>query len=854
MFHFNLKRTALRDGFYHYQPVSYQTMVFNWDLNPWFDTPIFLRRYTPLGARKFLQQHEAGKKFFNQVRVMEEEILLAEHRTEIKRDAQRYEQQIIQLVLRKDFDTTENLLAALKTQLGSIPPSPLRHSYINMIREFLDKSGQVSTELWQEMVDSAESWRAYLQEPENLELRPMVDQDMRRTIQQLLDLFAQLQDHMTPQPTEKINTIQPLYLTAAEMLPSFVSQRVLPALSRALGWVGPVTLQASEDPGYTPVEKQLEAIRAALAQATVRSKKLDDLRELLDSRRSPQEKVVRLKQAVKLESSNLLMVQNRSRPGHETFLSVLGRPGEWEQREWFHQIVKQAILPVSSIQMVLDQTSLFVDITQPNNPRVYDLQGTRYYDLESNIRDLMPSRTDIADRVQRSKNTLRQWNRSRLQALRHPFFKNHVSNQACYFQHFLRWHSAVLVEGTMRGDELIEYLEREHADLLQLLGNTVIRIHVPHLTITCEREDLFSANTLTHKSQLEQIVRDFLSKYFVSDVHIGDGRKTDLITDTKLKSFEKFLQHVAAKQSWLVLGGDILDGLQGYLHGIIDLRSETLALLSQIHKVFYVIGNHDIELSAANALNIGKYFISRERRRRAEEDALVNTQNLRAEINHHAQNNIQFREVLVDNDSGIIYWHGHLSDSENMGSFGNNMYRHIYVPAFHIFGERFANWLEYTFAERFSIVLQRYWPPYAKRVFEYQYDRSSMLVDVLNYLRATSPLHRDMQVEELRFSIGSGHTHYQELPGGSPVEKAMQIMVDKLTWNPPHIQWFNSGSFTTPTQYKFSLKRVNDPGNRFAKPSVLKYCLGSITVVEPEEWEQSSQAEMTENPSRAPKT
>jgi hypothetical protein len=79
------------------------------------------------------------------------------------------------------------------------------------------------------------------------------------------------------------------------------------------------------------------------------------------------------------------------------------------------------------------------------------------------------------------------------------------------------------------------------------------------------------------------------------------------------------------------------------------------------------------------------------------------------------------------------------------------------------------------------------------------------------------------------------------LPGESQLEQAMQALYNCSTWNTPRIQWFNTGSFSTPNDYKFSLNPVENPRYKDNTPDVLLYSLGNISRVSPETWGDQTQ-------------
>jgi len=85
-----------------------------------------------------------------------------------------------------------------------------------------------------------------------------------------------------------------------------------------------------------------------------------------------------------------------------------------------------------------------------------------------------------------------------------------------------------------------------------------------------------------------------LKKIFISDIHLGDGSRTDdFHRDKELLSF---LDFVGKEAEELIIGGDLFELWQAKLEGIIFCHKEVvnkILILSRKIKVTYVIGNHD---------------------------------------------------------------------------------------------------------------------------------------------------------------------------------------------------------------------------------------------------------------------
>jgi UDP-2,3-diacylglucosamine pyrophosphatase LpxH len=83
-------------------------------------------------------------------------------------------------------------------------------------------------------------------------------------------------------------------------------------------------------------------------------------------------------------------------------------------------------------------------------------------------------------------------------------------------------------------------------------------------------------------------------KVFISDLHLGDGSKTDDFS--RDKEFLEFLEFAEAQAQELIILGDLLELWQADLDRILFRHSEVikklLSLRSKI-KVTYVVGNHD---------------------------------------------------------------------------------------------------------------------------------------------------------------------------------------------------------------------------------------------------------------------
>ena len=83
-------------------------------------------------------------------------------------------------------------------------------------------------------------------------------------------------------------------------------------------------------------------------------------------------------------------------------------------------------------------------------------------------------------------------------------------------------------------------------------------------------------------------------KIFISDLHLGDGSRTDDFH--RDKEFLKFLDFVQSEAEELIILGDFLELWQADLDRVLFRHSKIinklLALKDKI-KVTYVIGNHD---------------------------------------------------------------------------------------------------------------------------------------------------------------------------------------------------------------------------------------------------------------------
>jgi len=85
-----------------------------------------------------------------------------------------------------------------------------------------------------------------------------------------------------------------------------------------------------------------------------------------------------------------------------------------------------------------------------------------------------------------------------------------------------------------------------------------------------------------------------IKKIFISDIHLGDGSKTeDFHRDKEMLSFLDFVEKESEE---LIIGGDLFELWQAKLEKILFCHKEVvnkLLTLSRRIKVTYVIGNHD---------------------------------------------------------------------------------------------------------------------------------------------------------------------------------------------------------------------------------------------------------------------
>jgi len=132
---------------------------------------------------------------------------------------------------------------------------------------------------------------------------------------------------------------------------------------------------------------------------------------------------------------------------------------------------------------------------------------------------------------------------------------------------------------------------------------------------------------LTIKEQ--EVLKDLCKKYFVSDLHIGDGSRTDDFIYKDI--FMDFLDQIIAEEdSQLIIVGDFLELWQADLEKILFYHSDLFAKLfrlAETDRVIYVYGNHDyLPFSRFK----GSYF-----------------------------GNIKVLEQYIDQENGIWALHGH---------------------------------------------------------------------------------------------------------------------------------------------------------------------------------------------------
>lgn len=105
------------------------------------------------------------------------------------------------------------------------------------------------------------------------------------------------------------------------------------------------------------------------------------------------------------------------------------------------------------------------------------------------------------------------------------------------------------------------------------------------------------------KTELEESNIEFDAKqkiYIISDLHLGDGTRSDSFRDKRMALRELFAE-IKSEEAQLIIAGDLIDFHQGWsIDRIITAHAilfRELSDLAQETSVTYLWGNHDFELS-----------------------------------------------------------------------------------------------------------------------------------------------------------------------------------------------------------------------------------------------------------------
>lgn len=823
-----------------------------------------LRRFTPLGARRHLLHTEGGRSFFQRVRRAERQVLRRARLLKIARQAWTVEEELFSLVTQGSRMPPRARLQRVKRFVETRDRSPLASSPMEEIRTYLhranlDDAEEVVEDL-EEIIENAQRLRSdiasqLLDESRSLpdalmqtageidaalsnylELTGPVLDRIDEELDELLELYNDIEAELVPWPLAdairfSTHIAQSLFFFLVRGLPFLQLDRWANAIWRRYGWAG------TEESGRTflspgerlaSIRRRLEAVRHDLPGVEV-------LRALAAEEDETHEALILLRRSLTPRESNVFVSQKRSRPGQETFLCVLGRPGLDVERVWFQEILVRSILPQASIEQLLDTHSVFVDLTNPTQPRVYNELGDEYPDIGRGIRGLYPPRDDIVELRRRIHRRQQAWRKSYARCDDHPFFGRFVRERLCYYTSVPETHSGVLVIGAVRGDQIIRCLTRGHAGLLMKMGDVVIEIADPNLIFHYD-----ASPAAADVARFERIVRDALSIYLISDLHIGDGSETDIFDAEKAASLVSLFNHIAERRSSLLILGDGLDGLQrNSLQAIIDIRKSLLGLLRRIPYVTIIPGNHDHQLSAAEAQRTGRWMFSASRQRAARLTAGRNAEELSHTLT--ALTGATIRELILDVDRGLALQHGHFNDQHNVGVLGRIVHSTLYTLVWRLGGRSAAERLEYYFSERLDQRLQTWWWPKAVRTFERFFDRNMLMMEALDYLRSHSPLHQAYRLERATYTVGNGHTHLFELPSDTPpIQVAMQAFCDALMTTPPKIQKLDTGTWAG-RRFKFNMRGEPLKEDVFFSSKtrdVIRILLTRAERVAPEEWEE----------------
>jgi hypothetical protein len=822
-----------------------------------------LRRFTPLGARRHLLHTDGGMEFFRRVRQTERQVLRKARLLKIARQAWTVEEELFGLVLQGAHLPAQERLRRIVRFVEARDRSPLASSPMEEIRAYLHRSSledpeDILEEL-EDIIESAQRLRASiagrlldesLSLPDALlgtagevdaalsnylELTVPVLEGIDRELDELLELYNDIEAELVPWPLAdairfSTRIAQSVFFFLVRWLPFLSIDRWANAIWHRYGWTG------EGEPGrsfLSPAER-LEAIRRRLEGVRHDLPGVEMLRALAAEMEDASEALILIRRTLNPQEINVFISQKRSRPGQETFLCVLGRPGLDVERVWFQEILVRSILPQASIEQLLDSHSVFVDLTNPSNPRVYDELGDEYPDIGRGIRGLYPPRDDIVELRRHIHRRQQAWRNCYSRCHDHPFFSRFAQPLLCYYASVPETHSGVMVSGAVRGDNLLRSLTKWHDALLMKLGDVVVEIADPDLHFHYASEPEPEA-----RESFEQIVADALSVYLISDLHIGDGSETDIFDARKADSLAALFQHVAERRSSLVVLGDGLDGLQRHsLQAIMEIRKPLLKLLRRIPQVTMIPGNHDYQLSAAEAQRTGRWMLSSGRQRAARIAAGLNAEQLRHTIT--ALTGATIRELILDIDRGLALQHGHFNDQHNVGVLGRIIHSTVYTLVWRLGGRSAAERLEYYFSERLDQRLQTWWWPKAVRTFERFFDRNMLLMEALDYLRSHSPLHRAYRLRRATYTVGNGHTHLFELPGDTPpIQVAMQSFCDALMLTPPLIQKLDTGTWAG-RRFKFNMRGEPLKEDLFFSSEtrdVIRILLTRAERVAPEEWE-----------------
>ena len=823
-----------------------------------------LRRFTPLGARRYLLRTEGGLAFFRSVRRTERQVLRKTRLLKIARRAWMVEEELFTLVLQGVHLPVRERLRRIVRFIENRDRSPLASSPMEEIRAYLRRaSREEPEEILEELEDIIETARglrssiagklldeslplpdALLSAADEvdaalsnyLELTLPVLDTIDQELDELLELYNDIEAELVPWPLAdaiRLTThiAQSVFFFLVRELPFLRIDRWANRIWQRYGWA------KSDEPGMSflsPAER-LASIRRRLEGVRHDLPGVEVLRALAAEMEDTSEALILLRRTLTPRETNVFISQKRSRPGQETFLCVLGRPGLDIERVWFQEILVRSILPQASIEQLLDAHSVFVDLTNPTDPRVYDELGEEYPDIGRGIRGLYPPRDDIVELRRRIHRRQQDWRNTHTRCHDHPFFSHYVRPRLCYYASVPETHSGVLVTGAVRGDQLLRTLTRWHAPLLMMLGDVVIEIADPDLLFHYS-----GTPKASDREHFEAIVRDALSVYLISDLHIGDGSETDIFDERKAASMASLFQHIAARRSSLLILGDGLDGLQGSsLQAIAKIREPLLKELCAIPQVTMIPGNHDYQLSAAEAQRTGRWMLSVARQRAARIAARLNAESLRQTLT--TLTGATIRELILDVDRGLALQHGHFNDQHNVGVVGRIAHSTMYTLVWKLGGRSAAERLEYYFSERLDQRLQIWWWPKAVRTFERFFDRNMLMMEALDYLRSHSPLHQAYRLKRATYTVGNGHTHLFELPDDTPpIQVAMQSFCDALMTTPPKIQKLDTGTWAG-RRFKFNMRGEPLKEDVFFSSEtrdVIRILLTKAERVSPEEWEE----------------